>query len=102
MRPVLVAILALPALFAGCDNSCQQVCDRMAKYAEECSLPVTKDDIEACKDAQAGKASADDRAVCREFNSKRVIEQEWDCDDMRAYWTEQTANAEDGGTDGGE
>lgn len=102
MRAVLVAILAAPLLLVGCDNSCQQVCDRMARVAEECDLPVSNDDIAACKDAQAGKASRDDRATCREYNSRNVIEEEWDCNDLRAYWNEQASGTPDGEDGGGE
>lgn len=96
MRAVILAVLALPALASGCDNSCQQVCDRMAKYAEECGLPVSRDDISACKDAQAGKESRDDRAFCREFNGQKIIEEEWDCNDLRAYWSGVEGQTPDG------
>jgi hypothetical protein len=87
MRPLLFALIALPGLLAACDNSCQQICDRMASYAEnDCGITVSKDDIQACKDEQAGSASRDDRAVCREFNSKKTIAEEWDCEELSAYW----------------
>lgn len=87
MRTLLAVFIVLPAVIAGCDNSCQQICDRMAAYAEnECGLTVTKEDVDLCKDEQAGKASRDDRAICREFNGRQTIEEEWDCEELSAYW----------------
>ena len=89
MRTLRAASFVMAAFIAGCDNSCQQICDRMAAYAEnECGLTVTKEDIELCKDEQAGAASRDDRAVCRQFNSKKTIQAEWDCEELSAYWAE--------------
>ena len=97
MRMLLAAFIVLPAIVAGCDNSCQQICDRMAAYAEsECGLTVTKEEISACKDEQAGAASRDDRAVCREFNGRKTIEEEWDCDEVSAYWPD-AGGAPEGG-----
>jgi hypothetical protein len=90
----LAAMVALAATWlAGCDNACQQVCDQMAAYAEDCGISVSDDEVEACKDAQAGSASRDDRSVCRDVNSRRVIEEEWTCDDLSAYWI-STGNPE--------
>ncbi len=101
MRPVHIALITAVGLglFSGCDNSCQQICDRMARYAEECDIPVDREDIKACKDAQAGAASRGDRAICREYNSGNVIREEWDCDDVRAYFNEPGSGAPDGGGD---
>ncbi len=81
---LLATLIALTT--AACDNSCQQVCDRMARYASDCDLDVTSDDIKECKAAQAGAESRDDRAVCREYNGSSTIRDEWECDDVRAYF----------------
>jgi len=100
MRPVLFsALIGLASLTAGCDNSCQQICDRMARYAEDCDFEISREDIQACKDAQAGASSRDDRAICREFNSSNVIREEWDCDDIRAYLNDPGSGAPDDGGD---
>ncbi|TNE84539.1 MAG: hypothetical protein EP330_29055 [Deltaproteobacteria bacterium] len=74
------------ALLGGCQNSCQQICSRMARFAEDCGHTVPQAQIQACIDAQAGAASADDRATCREFGSLSDIEAEWTCDDVAVYF----------------
>lgn len=84
---VSLALIAVPFLLVGCDNSCQQICDRMAAYAEDCGVTVSKEEISACKDRQAGDASSEDRSACREYNSRAAIEEEWTCDDVQAYWS---------------
>lgn len=104
MRSVrnLVVVLAVGAstLLASCDNSCQQICDRMARYAEECDIEVSKEDIQACKDAQAGSNSSEDRAACRENNSGSDIRDEWECSELRAYFNEVSSDAPESDTDG--
>lgn len=81
--PVLaLAALTLAAL-GGCRNACQDICVRMADYAEECGFSVPDAELEACLDEQAG---ADDRAVCRDYGSAQAIRDEWTCAEMGEYW----------------
>lgn len=90
MRPTL-AVLAVALLgLAGCHNSCQRLCTRMADYADECGLEVTDDDLASCIDAQAGAASRDDRPACREYNDEDALREEWTCADLEDYWTQQS------------
>ena len=80
----IVIVCALP--MAGCQNSCQALCVRMAKFAEECGYTVPDEQVDACIESQKGSASSEDRAVCREFGSLPAIEQEWTCDDVSIYF----------------
>lgn len=85
LRPMRLILFA-SVLLGGCQNSCQQVCSRMAKFAEDCGHDVGGDQIQACIDGQAGTASAEDRQTCREFGSLSAIEEEWTCDDVGVYF----------------
>jgi hypothetical protein len=89
LSPVYAGILLGFGALSGCDNSCQQVCDRMADYATDCGISISADEVEACKDKQAGSESREDRGTCRDVNSRREIEAEWTCDDLNAYWLDQ-------------
>jgi hypothetical protein len=88
MRPVLAFFLLVPAMLVGCDNSCQQVCDVMARYAEDCGVTVSSDEVQDCKDRQAGAASRDDRGTCRTYNGRSAMEDQLDCEELSAYWTD--------------
>lgn len=85
MRLVLAAsLLALP-LVAACDNSCQKICNRMARYAEDCGLRVGDGDVADCK-ANLRDESREVRSFCRDFNSSSAISSDWTCDDVAFYW----------------
>ncbi|MCO4745713.1 MAG: hypothetical protein KC912_13050 [Proteobacteria bacterium] len=86
MRPLLIAGITILTLLSGCQNSCQQVCSRMAKFAEDCGHTVPSDQVRACIEGQAGSASAEDRQTCRSFGSLSDIESEWTCDDVSVYF----------------
>lgn len=77
-----LAALALAAL-GGCRNACQDLCVRMANYAEECGFTVPDAELDACLEEQA---DAEDRAVCRDFGSPQAIRDEWTCAEMGEYW----------------
>lgn len=78
-----LALLALPLALAGCGNPCQQLCDRMAEYANDCGLTVTPEDVTACKDEFTGDQVDDvTRDVCAENNSRDQLEEWWTCDDL--------------------
>ena len=92
MRLALLALtLALPA----CQNSCQAICGRMARFAEDCGQTVPQDQVRACIDAQSGSASSEDRQTCRSFGSLSNIESEWTCDDIAVYFARQAPAAGD-------
>jgi hypothetical protein len=82
-RSLLLA--AAVTVGAGCRNPCQQVCAEMADYAEECSLPVTDADLDACLDRHAEPAP-EDGDTCREFGDPDVIRAQWSCEDLERYW----------------
>lgn len=86
MRLAFLIVLALGPLLSACDNSCQRVCSRMARHAERCGFSVSSEEVEECKEIQAGEASREFRSVCREHNSRREIRSEWSCEDIAFYW----------------
>ena len=81
-----VLFLAIAATATGCHNACQQICNDMAKVAEDCGFEVTAADKAECYDAQAGDLSKNDRATCREFGGKETVAEEWDCDELAPYF----------------
>ncbi len=87
MRAVL--LLSLP-FAAACHNACQSVCVHMAKYAEECGYVVAEAEFSACLDEQAGSASKESRASCRDYGSLATIRTQLTCDDVGIYWEEGT------------
>ena len=94
MRAGALAIAAIVGLTAGCRNSCQEVCVRMADYAEECGFTVPEAELDACIEAQASDLDAADKQACREFGTPELIRNEWTCDDLALYW-----GADEGGGD---
>lgn len=80
------AVVALLVL-SGCHNACQDICVKMKNYAEsECGLVVADDDLATCIDAQAGAASREQRAVCRDYNTQGDIADEWGCEELADYF----------------
>lgn len=99
MRWSVLAVLVCGLALGGCRNSCQLLCVRMAKVAEdECGFTVPDEQLTACIDAQAGSESKDDRATCREFGDVDAIKNEWSCEQLGAYWG---AGGDGGGGGGG-
>ena len=99
MRHVLPILLLLPLLH-GCKNSCQQICTRMASYAEdECGMFVSPDEISCCISAQAGSNSAGDRATCRQYGSVEDIADTWTCNDLEDYGPFAGGECDASGTD---
>ena len=76
---LLVSLLA-------CGNPCQQLCNEMAAYAEECGLTVTDDDMKACRDSQKGPLEKEDADLCREETPESIREW-WTCDDVTENFT---------------
>jgi hypothetical protein len=82
----IVLVLAAIAL-SGCRNSCQVICVRMAKVAEEdCGITVPDDQLTACIESQQSIESKEDRTTCREYGGTDDIRSEWTCDQLSAYW----------------
>jgi hypothetical protein len=76
----------LLAMLGGCQNACQRICGRMASYARDCGYEVSAEEVRACRRAQAGEESREDRAVCRDFGDLQAIREEWTCEDLEDYW----------------
>ena len=85
MRAITSATLAL-VLAGGCSNSCQQVCVRMADYADECGLNVPAAELDTCLDDFAKGVTKEDRKVCRDYGDAETIRKQWTCDDLEVYW----------------
>jgi len=88
MLPQMRAALLIVALsLPGCQNSCQQICGTMAAYARDCGHTVPEAQVKACREAQAGEASKDDREICRTAGDGSTLRDEWTCDDLAVYWS---------------
>ena len=86
-RSLLLACIATGFVtLTACRNSCQQICPRMAAYAEDCGFTVTSEEVGACMAAQAGAESKEDRQICREAGDRATLREEWTCDDLSDYW----------------
>jgi len=97
MMRLLFPLLVIGALTA-CRNSCQQICPRMAAYAEDCGFEISQEEVSACVASQSGSASRDDRAICREAGDRGTLRDEWTCDDLADYWA-RTAPVDTGAAD---
>jgi hypothetical protein len=86
MKYLIPILLVVPLLGSGCNNSCQQICTTMKKYAKDCGLNVDASEVSECVSRQAGKASRNDRAACRAFGDIDSIQEEWTCEDVAEYW----------------
>jgi hypothetical protein len=58
----------------------------MADYARDCGFEVSQEEVSACVAAQAGAASREDRAVCRDAGDRATLRAEWTCEDLSDYW----------------
>jgi hypothetical protein len=75
------------ALAAGCRNACQEICVRMADYAEECELPVSDGEIDACLERHSANVEKEDLAACQDFGDGEVIRAQWSCEELGRYWS---------------
>jgi hypothetical protein len=76
---------------SACNNACQEICGRMANYAEDCNLPVSDSEVDACIEEQA-EATDEELKTCRQNGSAGDIRASWTCEQLAEYW------AGDGGT----
>ena len=84
-KPTVLICGAL--LVSGCNNACQQVCVRMAAYADECGFKIPDAELDACVDGNSSTSlAAEDLQTCRDFGDAEMIRKQWDCDDLEAYW----------------
>ncbi len=89
IRSLALAMITGAPLAAGCGNPCQDLCKDMAAYAEdECGITVPDAQVTACIEAQA--ETTDDAAlkVCRQYDSKSAIEEQWGCDELDQYFAD--------------
>ena len=84
MRKLFLVAAGLVASI-GCANPCQQVCDRMATYADECGLSVPESEVDACVDLYKSPAK-EDTELCRDFGDLDTIRRQWSCEDLEDYW----------------
>jgi hypothetical protein len=79
-------VLLFGGLIQGCANPCQQICGRMASYAQEdCGYTVSDAELDACVDQQSSPES-ETLSVCRDYGDLETIRRQWSCDDLDAYW----------------
>ena len=81
--PLVLALLVTAT--AGCSNSCEKLCVRLADYAEECGYSVLESELTECLDVQKA-APEEDLGACQDFNDPVTIRREWSCEDMLVYW----------------
>lgn len=53
----------------------------MGKYAEECGLTVSNDDIQACQDAYAD-ADDTEKDQCAEWSDPDALREWWTCENL--------------------
>jgi len=84
---LLVAVVGLALGVTGCRNSCQQLCQEMADFAEEeCNQEFPKDQIKTCMDTYHNREIEDDtKQVCEDITP--TLREEWTCDDVSEYFT---------------
>lgn len=76
----------------GCTNPCQQVCSRMAAYADECGLSVPAAEVDSCVSLYSSPAK-EDVEFCRDFGDLDTIRRQWTCEDLEDYWGPGTGTA---------
>jgi hypothetical protein len=86
MRAVPALMLLSFAWLTACDNACQSICTRMARYAEDCGYTVAEGDLEDCKAEQSTPEARELNGVCRDYNSQATIEAEYTCEEIAFYW----------------
>lgn len=74
-------------VLVACSNPCEELCLRMADYAESCGYSVPESEIDACVEAQAS-VSKDDAQTCRDNGTAEQIRDEWACDELAPYFQE--------------
>lgn len=82
LTPLLIPAVAL---LAGCHNSCQAVCNDMAKVAEDCGFDVSSEDMSACFD-QLRDVEREELRACRDIGGPDDIAEEWGCDEVEDFF----------------
>lgn len=96
--------LALAAALPGCQNECQQTCQDMAAYAEECGQEFPREQLRQCRKDFARSAISDrgedvETALQACEDARPLLREEWTCDDIAEYFD---AAAGGGGSAGGD
>ncbi|HHO54435.1 MAG TPA: hypothetical protein ENK18_27085 [Deltaproteobacteria bacterium] len=80
-----VGIVWIVGLGAGCHNSCQALCLRMASYAEECGFVVSDAELDQCL-SDLSSPDRQTRQTCGDFGSPDTLRSEWTCEALGSYW----------------
>ena len=93
------AIVALALGLAGCRNSCQDLCQEMADFAEEeCGKEFPKDQVKECMETYHNREIDEgDEAVCEDILP--TLREEWTCEEIKPYF--EGGGGGGGGTDTG-
>ena len=79
------ALILVAALTAGCQNTCQALCQTMADFGnEECDNSFSEAEIDACIDDFAS-VDADSLSTCRTYGPDNALRREWSCDDVNLF-----------------
>ena len=84
-RKWALVLVVVAGSASGCQNACQEVCGRMAKYAEDCGFTVPDEDIDACIDEQAD-AEGELLKSCRQNGSAEDIRNNVTCEFLEDYF----------------
>jgi hypothetical protein len=82
---VRVGLVVAALAASGCQNACQEICGRMAKYAEDCGITIPDEDIDTCRDEQA-EAESEELKSCRQNGSAEDIRNTWSCETLQEYF----------------
>jgi len=84
-RSIFVGLVSAMTGLSGCNNACQEICGRMANYAQDCNIDVPDSEIDACIEDQAA-ATSDDLKACRQDGSAEDIRTSWTCETLADFW----------------
>lgn len=86
LRPLPSVLLGISSLWlCGCNNPCQDICRRMAAYAEDCGYTVSDGEVDACIERQSAPEREDIKA-CRTYGDPETLRNQWACEDLADYW----------------
>lgn len=69
---------------AGCQNSCQALCDTLAERSAACGLDYSEADVDRCR-ADLADASGEQVGLCLDFGQPATVERQWSCEDVLLY-----------------
>jgi hypothetical protein len=91
----------LLASLVGCKNACQELCVEIAAYADECDLDGWPElQVEACEEKFA---KSDDEELLQTCEDEiENLRNEWECEDLEAYFIVEDSEGVPTGDAGGE